>query len=79
MLTASGREYSFTVPLSIIPASPGDTIGLKIFARDTGSGAPKTDSLNFYPDVPPGTSPVYSDTRVTVPGNYEHIVIPSSF
>jgi parallel beta-helix repeat protein len=67
------RYYEMKIPLSVIEALPGDIIGLKIFARNTGGGGPSTDTINWYPNFPEGITPVYPEARVAVEGNYAHM------
>lgn len=72
-ITTSNRYYELLIPLTAIGASSGDTIGLKIQARG-GQYTSETDPqvVNFFPDMPDGITPIRSDTRVEVAGNFYH-------
>jgi parallel beta-helix repeat protein len=72
-MQSDARYYEMKIPLSVIEALPGDIIGLKIFARNTGTGGPSTDTINWYPNLPEGITSVYPEARVAVEGNYEHM------
>ena len=74
-MQSNARYYEMKIPLEVIGASPGDIIGLKIFARNTGTGGPSTDTINWYPNLPEGITPVYPEARVSVEGNYEHMTL----
>jgi hypothetical protein len=74
-MQSNARYYEMKIPLEVIGASPGDVIGLKIFARNTGTGAPSTDTINWYPNLPEGITSVYPEARVAVEGNYEHMTL----
>ena len=75
-ITSTNRCYELMIPLTAISASLGDTIGLKIQARG-GQYTSETDPqvVNFFPDMPGGITPVRSDTRVEVEGNFAQILL----
>jgi len=75
-ITSTNRYYELMIPLSAIGASLGDTIGLKIQARG-GQYTSTTDPqvVNFFPDMPDGITPVRSDTRVEVAGNFAQVTL----
>jgi len=70
------RYYEMSLPLTSLGASVDDTIGLKVQAR-AGQYMSTTDPqvVNFYPDMPDGITPIRSDTRVEVPGNFKYIML----
>jgi hypothetical protein len=72
-ITATNRYYELMIPLTAIGASLGDTIGLKIQARD--SDYPAFQYVNFFPDMPDGITPIRSDTRVEVEGNFCQVTL----
>jgi|GEM_PF-1901518 len=77
-ITDTHRYYEMKIPLAAIGATTGDTIGLKIQAR-AGQYTSATDPqvVNYYPDMPDGITPIRSDTRVEVAGNFYHYTLSS--
>lgn len=75
-ITGTNRCYELKIPLAAISAEMGDTIGLKIQARG-GQYLSITDPqvVNYYPDMPGGITPIRSDTRVEVEGNFYHLTL----
>lgn len=75
-ITATNRYYELMIPLTAIGASWGDTIGLKIQARG-GQYLSATDPqvVNYYPNMPDGITPIRSDTRVEVEGNFALVTL----
>jgi hypothetical protein len=69
-ITDTNRCYELKIPLTAIGAKAGDTIGLKIQARD--SDYPAFQYVNYYPDMPDGITSVRPSTRVEVSGNFYH-------
>ena len=72
-ITATNRCYELQIPLTAISASLGDTIGLKIQARD--GDYPTFQYANFFPDMPDGITPIRADTRVEVEGNFYQLFL----
>jgi len=72
-ITDKHRYYELKIPLAAIGASLGDTVGLKVQARD--SNYPAFQYVNYYPDMPDGITPIRADTRVEVSENFEHITL----
>ena len=75
-ITDTNRYYELMIPLTAISASLGDTIGLKIQAREGqfGSGT-NPQVVNYFPDMPSGITPIRSDTRVEVEGNFYQLFL----
>jgi len=75
-ITDTNRYYELKIPLAAIGAEIGDTIGLKIQARG-GQYLSETDPqvVNFYPDMPDEITPIRTDTRVEVEGNFYHYTL----
>jgi hypothetical protein len=59
-------NYEFAIPLSLLSAIVGDTIGLEYQATDNPSGW----QYNFYPDIPGGVTPVFTNLWVETDGLY---------
>jgi len=66
-------NYEFSIPLTLLGAAVGNTIGLQYQATDNPSGW----KYNFYPDIPGGVTPIYTSLRVEVDGLYApYLLIP---
>ena len=75
-ITDSNRYYELKIPLAAIGAEIGDTIGLKVQAREGDTTVTsRRQNVNFYPDMPDGITPVRADTRVEVEGNFYHLTL----
>ena len=72
-ITDTNRYYELKIPLAAISAAIGDTIGLKVQARD--GDYPAFQYVNFYPDMPDGITPIRADTRVEVKENFYHLTL----
>ncbi|MCK4391404.1 T9SS type A sorting domain-containing protein, partial [Candidatus Bipolaricaulota bacterium] len=75
-IIGTNRYYELKIPLAAIGAETGDTIGLKVQAREGDRRVrPKRQNVNYYPDMPDGITPIRADTRVGVEGNFYHLTL----
>jgi len=72
-ITSTNRYYEMRIPLDAISALAGDTIGIKVQARD--GDYPDFQYVNFYPDMPDGITPIRADTRVEYPNNFAVVTL----
>lgn len=73
-IASTNRYYEMQVPwaaLHINDTAQDFCLGLKVQARD--GDYPSFQYANYYPDMPDGITPIRSDTRVEVPGNFAQL------